>query len=329
MASPRGARNLSGHRRVLRPAAWRCSRRSDLDRLLRRLPGAVRHHLRARRRRDGRHHRRQRRGQIDLPEGGRRPAAAAGRRRSASTVAPIGALPALEIVKLGIAMVPEGRRLFPSLSRRGEPPGRRLRPRTDGPLDPRQRSTSCSPSLRRAPPAPVDGAVRRPAADGRDRPRLMSNPRFSSATSSASASRPIVIRDIYAALPDIKAAGHQRRRGRAGHRPGDVGRRPRLLLPGGPRDADRPAAGSDPRRDPRRLFRTVTDARLVDTLLQGVLLGGLYALFATGLSLIFGIMRLVNLAHGDLIVLAAFLILALAGARRAASSLAVAGRRCR
>jgi branched-chain amino acid transport system permease protein len=47
------------------------------------------------------------------------------------------------------------------------------------------------------------------------------------------------------------------------------------------------------------------------TIIQGVLLGGLYALFAAGLSLIFGIMRLVNLAHGDLIVLAAFAILSL------------------
>jgi branched-chain amino acid transport system permease protein len=47
----------------------------------------------------------------------------------------------------------------------------------------------------------------------------------------------------------------------------------------------------------------------LDTLLEGVLLGGVYALFAGGLSLIFGIMRLVNLAHGDLIVLAAYLIL--------------------
>ena len=46
---------------------------------------------------------------------------------------------------------------------------------------------------------------------------------------------------------------------------------------------------------------------LADTIIQGVLLGGLYALYATGLSLIFGVMRLVNLAHGDLIVLAAFL----------------------
>jgi branched-chain amino acid transport system permease protein len=49
----------------------------------------------------------------------------------------------------------------------------------------------------------------------------------------------------------------------------------------------------------------------LDTIVQGVLLGGLYALFAAGLSLVFGIMRLVNLAHGDLIVAAAFLILIL------------------
>ena len=45
----------------------------------------------------------------------------------------------------------------------------------------------------------------------------------------------------------------------------------------------------------------------VDTVVQGLLLGGLYALFATGLSLIFGVMRIVNLAHGDLSILAAFL----------------------
>lgn len=47
----------------------------------------------------------------------------------------------------------------------------------------------------------------------------------------------------------------------------------------------------------------------IDTIVQGILLGGLYALFAAGLSLVFGVMRLVNLAHGDLIVLAAYLIL--------------------
>ncbi|MEM8539214.1 MAG: branched-chain amino acid ABC transporter permease [Pseudomonadota bacterium] len=45
----------------------------------------------------------------------------------------------------------------------------------------------------------------------------------------------------------------------------------------------------------------------INALVQGVLLGGLYALFAAGLSLIFGVMRLVNIAHGDLIILAAYL----------------------
>jgi len=47
----------------------------------------------------------------------------------------------------------------------------------------------------------------------------------------------------------------------------------------------------------------------LNTLIQGILLGGLYALYAAGLSLIFGVMRLVNIAHGDFIVLAAYLAL--------------------
>ena len=44
----------------------------------------------------------------------------------------------------------------------------------------------------------------------------------------------------------------------------------------------------------------------VNTILQGVLTGGLYALYAAGLAIIFGVMRLVNITHGDLIVLASF-----------------------
>ena len=47
----------------------------------------------------------------------------------------------------------------------------------------------------------------------------------------------------------------------------------------------------------------------INVILQGVLIGGLYAMFAAGLSLIFGVMRLVNIAHGDLIVLAAYVAL--------------------
>lgn len=48
----------------------------------------------------------------------------------------------------------------------------------------------------------------------------------------------------------------------------------------------------------------------VNAIVQGILLGGLYALFATGLSLIFGVMGVVNLAHGVLTLLAAYIALA-------------------
>lgn len=47
----------------------------------------------------------------------------------------------------------------------------------------------------------------------------------------------------------------------------------------------------------------------IGTIIQGSLLGGLYALFAIGLSITYGVMRVVNIAHGDFIVLAAYLAL--------------------
>lgn len=52
----------------------------------------------------------------------------------------------------------------------------------------------------------------------------------------------------------------------------------------------------------------------INAILQGLMLGGLFALFATGLSLTFGVMRLVNLAHGDLIILASFMAIAVVDA---------------
>src|SRR6202522_2958075 len=47
----------------------------------------------------------------------------------------------------------------------------------------------------------------------------------------------------------------------------------------------------------------------VNAIIQGVLTGGLYALFACGLSLMFGVMKVVNLAHGDLAVVAGYIAL--------------------
>ncbi|HJW11754.1 MAG TPA: branched-chain amino acid ABC transporter permease [Albitalea sp.] len=53
---------------------------------------------------------------------------------------------------------------------------------------------------------------------------------------------------------------------------------------------------------------------MADLLIQGILLGGLYCLFALGQSLMFGVMRLTNTAQGDFIVLGAFAAIALASA---------------
>lgn len=47
---------------------------------------------------------------------------------------------------------------------------------------------------------------------------------------------------------------------------------------------------------------------LLNQLVQGVLQGGLYAMFAVGLSLSVGVMRLVNIAHGDFIVFGSFVL---------------------
>ena len=122
---------------------------------------------------------------------------------------------------------------------------------------------------------------------------------------------PVVIRDIYACLRRDHRRGHHRRAGRAGHQPRARRLGALLLLPGGPAGARRADRELRPRRDHRGVFRAVRRAPMqwLNVFIQGSLLGGIYALFAIGLSLSFGIMRLVNIAHGDLIVLSAYVAL--------------------
>lgn len=52
----------------------------------------------------------------------------------------------------------------------------------------------------------------------------------------------------------------------------------------------------------------------IETILNGLMLGGLYALFGLGLSLIFGVMRIANIAHGELVIAGAFLAFTVTGA---------------
>jgi len=51
----------------------------------------------------------------------------------------------------------------------------------------------------------------------------------------------------------------------------------------------------------------------LDAIIQGVLLGGMYAQYALGMALMFGVMRIVNIAHGDLMILLSLIAVSLAG----------------
>ena len=59
-----------------------------------------------------------------------------------------------------------------------------------------------------------------------------------------------------------------------------------------------------PSPDGRR--RHLIDVDLLQVVVSGLLLGGVYALFAAGLNMIFGVMRVINLAHGELMMLGAY-----------------------
>ena len=119
---------------------------------------------------------------------------------------PIGALPADQVMQRGIAMVPEGRRLFPSLSveenlmiggqvRRGS--GRWT-------LDSIYTLFPILKERRHSPGTALSGGQQQMVAIGR---ALMSNPELLLCEEISLGLAPVVIRDIYAALPAIRETG--------------------------------------------------------------------------------------------------------------------------
>lgn len=119
---------------------------------------------------------------------------------------PIGALSSAAVMKRGIAMVPEGRRLFPSLTvEENLLIGGQAR-KAAGPWS-LQAVYDLFPILkerRRSPGTALSGGQQQMVAIGR---ALMSNPELLLCDEISLGLAPVVIRDIYAALPRIRAAG--------------------------------------------------------------------------------------------------------------------------
>ena len=118
----------------------------------------------------------------------------------------IGALPAYDIVKLGIALVPEGRRLFSSLSVEENLLVGAYGRRAAGPWDlpAIYRLFPVLHERRHAASTALSGGQQQMVAIGRS---LMSNPRVLLCDEISLGLAPIIIRDIYAALADIKQRG--------------------------------------------------------------------------------------------------------------------------
>src|SRR5581483_10274439 len=106
-------------------------------------------------------------------------------------------------------------------------------------------------------------------------------------------------------LADRERRDHRPRR--AGSRPRDERRDARRVHARGPHRAGGPARRPHTRAGHHRLLRVGAGMSWVNAVVHGILLGGVYALLATGLSLMFGVMRIINLAHGSLALVGAYM----------------------
>jgi branched-chain amino acid transport system ATP-binding protein len=119
---------------------------------------------------------------------------------------PIGALPAAEIMKRGVALVPEGRRLFPSLTVEENLLIGRYGRKVPGPwsLDRVYALFPAVKARRHSASTTLSGGEQQMTAIGR---ALISNPRVLLCDEISLGLAPIVVRDLYTVLPQIKAEG--------------------------------------------------------------------------------------------------------------------------
>ncbi len=220
--------------------------------------------------------------------------------------ADISRRPTYRRVSDGIVLTPEGRRIFPSLTVEENllVGAYRRRPGPWG-LTEIYDTFPLVADRRARYGAHLSGGEQQATAIAR---ALMSNPRLLLLDEVSLGLAPVVVAEIYAAMPAITQQGttvlvveqdlNQALR---------VADRIQCLLEGRT-VLEGPCGRGHPRAGRRRLLRAGGPLMAwVNAVLQGVLLGGQYAMLACGLSLMFGVMRIVNLAHGTMAVAAAYL----------------------
>ena len=222
-------------------------------------------------------------------------------------------------MRAGLALVPEHRRIFRDLTV-GE--NLQLAGVTARPADRRRRLDEARqrfPVLadRWATPAGyLSGGEAQQLAVAR---ALMSDPRIVLLDEPTLGLAPIMVDVVFDLLVDLRAAGPHGARRRAERPPGAGDRRPRLRAAHRPHRRRGPGPELAAHEDLFGHFvggsqRPVTT--FVQTLVDGIGRGSTYALLALGISLIFGVMHLVNFAHAELITVGAYVAYFLSDARR-------------
>jgi branched-chain amino acid transport system ATP-binding protein len=232
----------------------------------------------------------------------------------------LAALGAHQIVERGLALVPEGRRLFGSMT-----VGENLEL---GAFAPRARAVQAQSLERVYALFPVlrdrraqlvralSGGQQQMVAVGR---ALMSAPRLLMLDEPSLGIAPLLVRDIFKTNAEINRAGTTVLLDEQNvHASLTLAHRGYVLEGGrGSARRRRPPPGRSARAP--RVSRAADRARvriLAQQLILGLMLGGLYGLAAAGLSLVFGVLKVLNVAHGELIMLggyAAFFVVALLG----------------